>query len=280
MAWADIFKGVVGALNTGAKASVAGQRTPAGTSLYGGPSAAAGPAGSQQAVQAATPIGYGTGSMYGQTTVDPRTRQMQFQFGQNPFAQLMNVGGSSPSPTRSRPGAATVARPLRLRRPHRACSPGLEQEAAGRLGILRQLAQPEEQRASNQLTDRLFASGRLGGTGGAVEQKLWPGPSRQRTSSASLLRRTGPLPEPRTAFSLRYRQSVPVRQARPSSSTWAPGRYGGLSDMFKMLLQQGNVGLGAASATPSDIAALQAGAKTAPVRSMQAQHGCRTPSLR
>lgn len=47
----------------------------------------------------------------------------------------------------------------------------IAQEAQGRLGLLRQLAAPEEQRATNTLTNQLYAQGRLGGTGGAVQQE-------------------------------------------------------------------------------------------------------------
>lgn len=47
----------------------------------------------------------------------------------------------------------------------------ISQEAGGRLGLLRQLAQPEEQRATQGLEQRLFSQGRLGGTGGAVQQE-------------------------------------------------------------------------------------------------------------
>jgi len=268
MAWADIFKGVGGALNTGAKALGGwGNVLQLGTSLYGANrQQQQGQQAAQQAVQAATPIGYGTGSMYGQTTVDPRTRQMQFQFGQNPFAQLMNVGGlQSFSNAFSAPGAAYGgAAPEIAQAAQGMFGPGLEQEAAGRLGILRQLAQPEEQRASNQLTDRLFASGRLGGTGGAVEQEAMA----RAQSAADLQRQLASQDWASTRAQNRFQsalQAVGAGQAGAAQQfNMGQGAMGGLSDMFKMLLQQGNVGLGAASATPSDIAALQAGAKTAP----------------
>lgn len=41
------------------------------------------------------------------------------------------------------------------------------------LGLLRDLARPEEQRQGNELRDRLFAQGRLGTTGGTEEQGLF-----------------------------------------------------------------------------------------------------------
>lgn len=47
----------------------------------------------------------------------------------------------------------------------------IAQEAGGRLGLLRQLAQPDEARATQGLEQRLFSQGRLGGTGGAVQQE-------------------------------------------------------------------------------------------------------------
>lgn len=47
----------------------------------------------------------------------------------------------------------------------------LNQEAGGRLDLLRQLAAPEEQRATQGLEQQLFSQGRLGGTGGSVQQE-------------------------------------------------------------------------------------------------------------
>lgn len=259
---------ILGAINTGVQGMGGWGNVAQGLyGLYGASrSKKQGKKAAAQAAAAATPIAYGTGSMYGTTTVDPRTRQLQFNMGQNPFAQLMNVGGlQSLSNAYSAAGAPYGgANPEIAAAAEGLTGPGLEQEAAGRLGILRQLAQPEEQRATNQLTDRLFASGRLGGTGGGIEQEALA----RAQSAADLQRQLASQDWASTRAQNRFQgalQAVGAGQARQAQNfNIGQGSMGGLADMFKMLLAQGNAGIGAATATPASVALTQGAARTAP----------------
>ena len=142
-----------------------------GAGIYGAAKQGkAGKKAGRRAAAMATPIGYGTAGPWGATAVDPRSRMVTYSPAQNPFSQLFNVGGlGSLANAYSAPGAAYYgASPEVAAAAQGMFGPALEQEAAGRLGVLRELAQPQEQQMQNQLTDRLFASGRLGGTGGAT----------------------------------------------------------------------------------------------------------------
>jgi hypothetical protein len=264
MAWADIW----GAVNSGAQSMGGwGNVLQGAYGIYGASrDKKQGKRAANQAAQAATPVAYGTGSMYGSTTVDPRTRQLGFSMAQNPFAQLMNVGGlQSLANAFSAPGSAYGgAAPEIAAAAQGLTGPGLEQEASGRLGILRQLAAPEEQRASNQLTDRLFASGRLGGTGGGIEQEAMA----RAQSAADLQRQLASQDWAATRAQNRFQGALQAVNAGQSGAinqfNMGQQSLGSLGDMFRLLLAQGNAGIGAATGTPASIAALQYGANTAP----------------
>lgn len=220
----------------------------------------------QTAAQQSTPYGYSTGSMWGNTMVDPRTRQMQFSMAQNPFAQMMNIGGlQGLSNAYSASGSAYGgANPEIVAAANAMYGPQMEQEASGRLSALRQLAQPEEARATQGLESRLFSMGRLGGTGGAVEQEALA----RAQSAADLQRQLTSQDWASNRAQNRFQTALQAvgagQQGQAQQFGMGMQSQGGLQAMFQQLLQQGQLGVQAGAATPGNVAALGYNANTMP----------------
>lgn len=227
-----------------------------GTSLWG---AHKGSKAAKRAARQATPVPYGTNSMYGTTTVDPRTKQLGFNMAQNPFAAILNAGGlqsfgnafAAPSQAYwgAAPEIADAARGM--------FGPQLEQAAAERFGLLNQLALPGEQRQTNSLLDRLNAMGRLGGTGGATEQQALAEAQSQAELQRQLAAQDWAMNRAQNRFTSAL-QAVGAGQAQQQQGfQMGLGSMGGISDLFKNLLAQSQQGVaaGAAGATPGDMAA-------------------------
>jgi hypothetical protein len=140
----------------------------AGTSLYGAhkQSKAA-----KAAAASTKPNPYTTNSQYG--SVVNQNGQLNFNQAANPFSQMFNVGGLQQAANAfSAPGQAYYGAPQEVVQAAQGTM-NTDQDAAGRLEMLRNMAAPESNRQALALRERLFGRGTLGSSGGAAEQRAF-----------------------------------------------------------------------------------------------------------
>jgi hypothetical protein len=219
----------------------------------------------KKAVQQSTPVPYGTNSMWGSTTVDPKTKQISYNQSVNPFSQILNQGGmQSFANAFAAPGQAYYGAAPEIAQAAAAMGgPQQEAEAAERLGLLRGMAQPGEQRQSNSLLDRLQAMGRLGGTGGAVEQEALASAQAQADLQRQMTAQDWATNRATNRFNTAL-GAVGAGQSQASQSfNFGQNSMQGIAGIFQQLLAQGQQGVGSAAGTPASVALGNAGASQA-----------------
>ena len=247
MTWAGIASTVVGA----------------GVSLYGQKKQSDA---MKKAATQATPIPYSTYSPWGSVQFDNTGKAVNMSMAQNPFAQLFQgVGLSSLANAGTAPGSYLYGADPELAAAYQGLTgPGLETAAADRYNILNQLAQPNEQRAYNNMQDQLFATGRLGTSGGGIQQEAFYNAQAQADLQRQMASQDWAASRAQNRFGAAL-QSVGSGQAgQLNQFNMGAGSLGGMSQLWQNLLQSANVGLGAASGTPQGIAAMQAQAAGMP----------------
>jgi len=220
----------------------------------------------KQAAAAATPTPYSSSSMWGNVGVDPRTRTMSYSMAQNPFAQMMQYGGlASMANAYSAPGSAYYGAAPEVA----AAAAGMggeaqAAEAANRYGLLNQLAQPEENRVFQRMENNLFARGQMGTSGGGEAYRGYEEARQQADLQRQLAAQDWAQSRGITRFNT-ARDAVGTGMAGQANQ-WAMGQQsvGGIQDMFQMLMQQANAGIGAGGGTPGTVALANANASTLP----------------
>lgn len=220
----------------------------------------------QGAANAATPIAYGTSSMYGTTTVDPKTRQITLNPAQNPFSQIFNIGGVQQlANAYSAPGSAYYGAAPEVAAAARAMGMSeQEAEAANRYGMLTQLAQPEERRMFQRLENNLFARGQMGTTGGGEHYRGFYEAQNRADLERQLASQDWAQSRGLQRFNTALQAVGSGMQGQNQQYNIGAGSYGGMQQAFQQLLAQGNMGLGAATGTPSGIALANAQAQMGP----------------
>jgi len=225
-----------------------------GTAVYGAKQAKKG---AKRAAAMATPVPYSATSQYGTTTWNPKTHQMELAQAQNPFSQMLNIGGQqSLANAYSAPGQAYFgAAPEVAQAAGAMFGPGQDAAAAERLGVLRQLAQPEEQRTGQSLNDRLFAMGQMGTSGGGIQQEAFY----KAQQDADLKRQLASQDWAQSRSMDRFNTAIgAVNQGQAGQSqafNIGQQSQSGLANMFQQLLQQGQLGVGGAAGAPPQLAA-------------------------
>lgn len=236
--WGDIIKGGV----------------QLGTSLYG---ANQGKKAAQAAAAQATPIPWSGTSQFGTTTFNPKTRSFSLNQAQNPFSQLFNVGGlQSLGNAFSAPGSAYYgAAPEIANAANAMFGPEQDAAAAGRLSALRQIAQPWEQRAQNSLNDRLFSMGTMGTTGGGIQQTAFQEAQNDADLKRSLAAQDWAQSRSMDRFNTALQAVGQGSQQQQQQYNIGSGSLGNIGNMFQMLLNQANVGVGSGAGAPPQLAA-------------------------
>lgn len=130
----------------------------------------------------------------------------------------------------------------------------IQQEANGRLDLLRQLAAPEEARATQNLQQQLFSQGRLGGTGGAVQQE-------------ALARAQGQADLERTLASQDWARNNALQRFNAATGVIGSGQAQRQIDV-NTALNLGQLGVQAGRPPAADLLAAMAGSKDAQLRSI------------
>jgi hypothetical protein len=206
----------------------------------------------QQAAAAATPTPYSTNSMFGTTTVDPKTHQLGFNLAQNPFMQLQNFGGmQSLANAYSAPGSTYYgASPELVDAARGLFGPALDQATQGRLALLNQYAAPGEQRAQNSLLDRLNAMGRLGGTGGQIEQQALYDSQAQAGLQRQMTAADWATNQAMNRFNTAQQAIQSGQTAAQNQFTMGTQSQNNILDYMRTLLAQANTGVASGGGTP------------------------------
>lgn len=241
----------------------AGNIAQLGMSLYG---ANQGAKATKQAAAAATPTPYSTSSIFGNVNVDPRTRAMTFNMGTSPFAQLFNVGGTQAlGNAYSAPGSAYYGAA-----PEVAAAAGgvmdTDAEAAGRYDLLKQLAAPEENRMFQRLENNLFARGQMGTTGGGEQYRGFYEAQNQADLARQMTAQDWAQQRALSRFDVARNAVGQGMNSQVQNFNIGTGSAGGIQNLFAMLMQQANAGIGAGGGTPSGVALANAEASQAPLR--------------
>lgn len=220
----------------------------------------------QGAAQAATPLPYSTSGAFGTTSVDPKTRQINLSGSVNPFSQLFNVGGlQSLAGAYSAPGAAYWgAAPEVAAAAAGMGSAAQDAEAQNRYGLLTQYAQPEANRMFQRLENNLFARGQMGTTGGGEHYRGFY----EAQAQADLQRQMAAQDWAQSRGLNRFNAALGAvgsgQAGQMNQFNIGTGSYGGIQQAFQQLLQQGQLGVGAASGTPASVALANAQAQGTP----------------
>jgi hypothetical protein len=224
-----------------------------GTSIYGANQARNG---AQAAAQQATPVPWSGSSPYGTSTFNPNTKSFSLTPGQNPFSQIFNVGGmQSLGNAFSAPGSAYYgAAPEVTAAAGALGGQGQADEAAGRLSALRQIAQPWEQRAQNSLNDRLFSMGTAGTTGGGIQQTAFQEAQNDADLKRTLAAQDWAQSRSMDRFSTAMQAVGQGGQMQQQQYNIGSGSLGNINNLFQMLMNQANVGVGSAAGAPPQLA--------------------------
>lgn len=203
-------------------------------------------------------IPYNVNSPFGNVFFDPASRQVQFQQFENPFYNLLSQGGlaslsnaftAAGSPyAGASPEVIAAAEGLRTE--------NLQADAADRYGLLTQLAQPEQQRSYNNLQDTLFSQGRLGTTGGGVQQEAWQNAANRADLERQLAGQDWATQRAQNRFSTALQAVNQGSSMAQDQFTMGQNARAGMDNIFAQLANTGNMGLSAGGAPSS--AALQA----------------------
>lgn len=212
--------------------------------------------GAKSAAKQATPRPYSTFGPAGGFSVDPKTRQIELSMAANPFASMFNaLGASSFANAAVAPGQFLHGANSEVANAYRGTfGQGLTGEIQGQLDLLRQAAAPQENRDRLALDDQLFSRGMLGTTGGAERfRALMESQGQndlQRQLAAVGLGQTNALNRLQGAMGATQQGMAGQQQA----FNIGQGAFGGMQGLFQNLINQGQLGLGAASGTPPGIA--------------------------
>lgn len=210
--------------------------------------------GTKKAAEQATPVPYGVTGPAGSMSVNGKN--LSLTMGNNPFAPMFQgIGASSMANAATAPGSPLYgASPEIVGAYNGLFGQGMNDQITNQLGLLRGMAAPEENRQYNRLQDRLQTRGTTDTTTGTEEQRAFDEASNaadlQRQFQAQAFSRQQALDRFQGALegtgSGMAGQQQQFGIANLSSTGW--------NDIFGNLLRQANLGLGAASGTPSDIA--------------------------
>lgn len=209
-----------------------------------------------RATASATPYGYSTFSPLGSVMVDPNSRSVNISAAGNPWATMMQgLGATSIANAMTAPGSPYYGAAPELAEAARGFTPenmaALQSEELARL---RAASAPEEQRMFQQMEDQLFSRGQMGTSGGGERYRGFY----EAQSMADLARQGQAFDTARLRQMDRFNtalqavgsgQSGQVNQANIGS-----GAFGNFQGILRDLMQSGNIGLGAATATPASMA--------------------------
>lgn len=218
----------------------------------------------KRAAKAGTPTPFGVQGPAGSFSV--QNGQLNLAAADNPFARLFNaIGGSSLANAATAPGSFLFGADPQIAEAYKGLfGQGLTDRISGQLDLLREAAAPEENRQRLSLDNQLFARGQLGTTGGAERFRALTEAQnqadRQRQLAAIGLGRTEALDRFQGAL-----QGVQQGMAGQNQAfNIGAGSFNGLQGLFQNLLNQGQLGLGAAAGVPPQLAAMQAQASQSP----------------
>lgn len=217
----------------------------------------------KKAAKAATPTPYsvsGPGGMFG---VDPSTHQINLQYGNNPFSNLMQslglaqLGSAQNAQNQflygANPEVAAAYRGL--------FGQGLTGGIQKQLDLLRQAAAPEENRQRLGLSDTLFSQGMLGTSGGAERERALY----EAQNQADLQRQLSAVSLGNQEALNRFQAALgAVGQGQSAQQQQYGMGSGAFGQLFQQLLGQANIGIGSGSGTPQNAAIYQAQASQAP----------------
>lgn len=243
--------------------SNAGNLAQLGMSLYG---ANQGKKAVKGAANAATPTPYSTSSPFGSIAVNPKNHTMSYNMASNPFAQLFTMGG-----TESLANAYTApGSPYYGAAPEVAAAAaemgGAEQEAAAqeRYNLLNQYAQPEENRTFQRLENNLFATGRMGTTGGGEAYRGYEEARQQADLQRQMMAQDWAQSRGLNRFNAALQAVGSGQAGQMNQYNIGSGSATGIQNIFSMLLSQGAQGIGAGGGTPPGVALAEAQARGTP----------------
>lgn len=220
----------------------------------------------QQAVKQATPIPYSSSSMFGNVNFDPKSHTMNYSMANNPFAQLLNVGGVQAFGNAfSAPGSAYYgAAPEVVAAANAMGGDAQAAEAQNRYDLLTQYAQPESNRMFQRLENNLFARGQMGTTGGGEHYRGFYEAQNQADLARQMAAQDWAQQRSLSRFDVARNAVGQGMTAQGQNFNMGTGAMGGLQSLFSQLLQQGQSGIGAGAGTPGGVALANASASNIP----------------
>lgn len=221
----------------------------------------------KKAAKSATPVPYSVSGPAGNVNVDRHNQQISMQLDpNNPFAALFqSLGlGALGRAGNMQDQFLNGANPEVANAYRGMFGQGLTSEIQNQLGLLRSAAAPEENRQRLGLDDTLFGRGMLGTSGGAERYRA----QEEAFGQADLERQLAAVGLGQTNASNRFQAALGATgqgmNAQNQQFQMGQGAFGGLNQLFQQLIQQANVGTGAASGTPQGIAQYAAQQSQAP----------------
>jgi hypothetical protein len=223
----------------------------AGASLLGAKKNASA---TSRAAAAATPTPYGVSGPFGSMAVNGRN--LSLSQPDNPFGTMFNaLGMSSLANAATAPGAYLYGADPQIAEAYKGLfGQGLTTGIQDQLSLLRNMAAPEERRQGLALDDRLQARGQLGTSGGAEQLRAF----QEAKDKADLDRQFFATERARQTALDRFTGAIQGTSqgmgAQLQQYNIGSGSFGGLNELFANLLRTANLGIGAASGTPGDVA--------------------------
>jgi hypothetical protein len=211
----------------------------------------------QAAGNLARPLPWSGTSMFGSTQFNPGTQSFDINMAANPFAQVFNQGGlQSLGNAFSAPGSAYYgAAPELAGAANAMFGPEQDAAAAERLGALRAIAQPEEQRMFNRLEDNQFARGTSGTTGGGIQSEAFYKAQQDADLKRSLASQDWAQSRAMDRFQTAMQAVGSGQAGQVNQFNMGNQAQQGLQAMFQQLLNQGNMGISSGSGMPAEFAA-------------------------
>lgn len=220
----------------------------------------------KKAGQQATPRPYGVAGPAGGMQVDPRTGQLMLSMANNPFAQMFNaMAGPMFANAATAPGSFLHGANPELAKAYQGLfGQGLDKGIKRNLNLLRDAAAPEENRQSMALDDQLFSRGMMGTSGGAERFRALE----EAQAQADLQRQMQAIGLGRQEAQDRFRGAFDaIGQGMGNQQQQfglGMGAFGGMQGLFQNLMNQSQLGIGAMSGMPPEMAMYQAQASQQP----------------
>lgn len=218
----------------------------------------------KQAAAATAPNPYGVMTPFG--TMSNDNGVLSYQMAQNPFMGLLSsVGTASLANAGTAPGSFLYGADPELAAAYKGLS-GPELEAAGneRYSLLTQLAQPEQQRSKNALQDSLFAQGRLGTTGGGIQQEAFQNAANMADLQRQLAGQDWAQQQASNRFSAALNAVGSGQRGQEQQWNMGTGAITSQGNIFGQLLQAGSQGIGAGGGQAPGAAMMAAQMSTSP----------------